>query len=304
MSTVDPIPPTPPAPPAPPAEPEPVRRISRSRTNRWILGISGGLAEYFGLHPAIYRVLFIALAFAGGTGIFLYLALALVMPDENAEESVLAETLRRHRHRPWLVIGLALLALLLLSALGEGPGDTVGALLLALAVGAAIFLWSRASRRDTRRQERIGRRSVAWRIGAVGAVVGVLAAVAGGAIAAVDAKGGIGERLERPRSAAELENDYRLGAGHLELDLSELELPPGETRVEARVGFGELEVILPRDVAVDVTGDVKWGEVDVLGRGEDGRDSREHFVDAGFFDADRRLVVDADVRGGELNVRR
>jgi predicted membrane protein len=74
--------------------------------------------------------------------------------------------------------------------------------------------------------------------------------------------------------------------------------------VEARVGFGELEIVLPRDVAVDVTGDVKWGEVDVLGRGEDGRDSREHFVDAGFFDADRRLVLDADVRGGELNVRR
>ena len=298
MSTVD------PAPPAPPAEPEPVRRISRSRSNRWLLGVSGGMAEYFGLHPAVYRVLFIALAFAGGTGIFLYLALALVMPDENAEESVLAETLRRHRHRPWLIIGLALLALLLLSVLGEGPGDVVGALLLALAVGAGIFLWSRASRRDTRRQERIGRRSVAWRMGTVAAVVAVIAALAGGAIAAVAAKGGLGERLERPRSAAELEDEYRLGAGHLELDLSELELPPGETRVEARVGFGELEIVLPPDVAVDVTGEVKWGEVDMLGRGEDGRDAREHFVDAGFDDADRRLVLDADVRGGELNVRR
>ena len=298
MSTVD------PTPPAPPAEPEPVRRISRSRSNRWLLGVSGGMAEYFGLHPAVYRVLFIALAFAGGTGIFLYLALALVMPDENAEESVLAETLRRHRHRPWLIIGLALLALLLLSVLGEGPGDVVGALLLALAVGAGIFLWSRASRRDTRRQERIGRRSVAWRMGTVAAVVAVIAALAGGAIAAVAAKGGLGERLERPRSAAELEDEYRLGAGHLELDLSELELPPGETRVEARVGFGELEIVLPPDVAVDVTGEVKWGEVDMLGRGEDGRDAREHFVDAGFDDADRRLVLDADVRGGELNVRR
>ena len=298
MSTVD------PTPPAPPAEPEPVRRISRSRSNRWILGVSGGMAEYFGLHPAVYRVLFIALAFAGGTGIFLYLALALVMPDENAEESVLAETLRRHRHRPWLIIGLALLALLLLSVLGDGPGGVVGALLLALAVGAGIFLWSRASRRDTRRQERIGRRSVAWRMGTVAAVVSVIAALAGGAIAAVAAKGGLGERLERPRSAAELEDEYRLGAGHLELDLSELELPPGETRVEARVGFGELEIVLPPDVAVDVTGEVKWGEVDMLGRGEDGRDAREHFVDAGFDDADRRLVLDADVRGGELNVRR
>jgi phage shock protein PspC (stress-responsive transcriptional regulator) len=298
MSTVD------PTPLAPPAEPEPVRRISRSRSNRWILGVSGGLAEYFGLHPAIYRVLFIALAFAGGTGIFLYVALALVMPDETAEESVLAETLRRHRNRPWLIIGLALLALLLLSALGDGPGDAVGALLLALAVGGGIFVWSRAARRDKRRQERIGRRSVSWRVGAVAGAVVVIAALAGGAIAAVDAKHGVGDRLERPRSAADLEDEYRLGAGHLELDLSELELPPGETRVDARIGFGELEIVLPRDVAVDVTGEAKWGEVDVLGRGEEGRDSREHFVDAGFYDADRRLVLDADVRGGELNVRR
>ena len=298
MSTVE------PTPPAPPPEPEPVRRIQRSRSNRWLLGVSGGLAEYFGLHPAIYRVLFVALAFAGGTGIFLYLALALVMPDENAEDSVLAETLRRHRNRPWLVIGLALLALLLLSTLGDGPGDQVGALLLVLVVGGGIFLWSRALRRDRRRAAARGRRSVAWRFGAVATVAAIIAVVAGGAIAAVHAKGGIGDRMERPRTTADLKDEYHLGAGELEVDLSELELPAGETRVEARVGFGELEVILPAGVPVDVTGEVKWGDAEVLGREEDGRDSRERIVDPGFEEAERRLVVDAHVRGGELHVRR
>jgi phage shock protein PspC (stress-responsive transcriptional regulator) len=289
---------------APPPEPEPVRRIQRSRRNRWILGVSGGLAEYFGLHPAIYRVLFVALAFAGGTGIFLYLALALVMPDEKAEDSALAEMLRRQRNRPWLVIGLALLALLLLSTFGEGPGDQVGALLLGLVVGGGLFLWSRASRRDTRRAAATGHRSVAWRVGTVAAVLTTIAVVAGGAVAAVEARGGIGERVERPRSASDLDDEYRLGAGHLELDLSRLELPAGETRVEARVGFGELEIVLPAGVAVDVTSEVEWGDADVLGREEDGRDSHERVVDPGFGDADRRLVVEAHVRGGELNVRR
>jgi phage shock protein PspC (stress-responsive transcriptional regulator) len=297
MTTTD---PTPPAPP----DPEPVRRLHRSRSNRWILGVSGGLAEYFGLHAAVYRVLFVALAFAGGAGIVLYAALALVMPDENAEESVLAEMLRRHRHRPWLVIGLALLALLLISSLSGGPGDQVGALILALVVGAGIFVWSRAARRDARRAQARGRRSVAWRLGAVAAVLALIAALAGGAVAAVDAKGGIGEHVERPRTAADLKDEYRLGAGHLELDLSDLELPAGETRVEADLGFGELDIVLPAGVAVDLTSEVEWGDARVLGRDEDGRDMRARVVDPAFDDADRRLVIDARVHGGELSVRR
>jgi hypothetical protein len=202
------------------------------------------------------------------------------------------------------VIGLALLALVLLSTLGEGPGDQVGAFLLLLVVGGAIFLWSRASRRDGRRAAATGHRSVAWRVGTLAAVVTVIAVLAGGAIAAVEAKGGIGERVERPRTAADLDNEYHLGAGQLELDLSRLELPDGETRVEASVGFGELDVVLPPGVAVDVTGKVQWGETDVLGRAEDGRHSRRRFVDPGFDEAEQRLVVDAHVRGGELSVRR
>ena len=297
MTTTD---PTPPAPPGP----ERVRRMQRSRSNRWILGVSGGLAEYFSLHPAVYRVLFVALAFAGGAGILLYVALALVMPDENADESVLAEMLRRHRHRPWLVIGLALLALLLISSLSSSPGDQIGALIVALIVAAGIFVWSRAARRDARRAEARGRRSVAWRVGAVATVVVLVAGLAGGAAAAVGAKGGLGERVEHPRTAADLKDEYRLGAGHLELDLSDLELPEGETRVEADLGFGELEIVLPPGVAVDVTSEVEWGDADVLGREEDGRDSHARVVDPGFDDAERRLVVDARVRGGELSVRR
>jgi phage shock protein PspC (stress-responsive transcriptional regulator) len=297
MTTTD---PTPPAPP----DPEPVRRMHRSRSNRWILGVAGGLAEYFGLHAAVYRVLFVALAFAGGAGIFLYVALALVMPDENAEESFLAEMLQRHRHRPWLVIGLALLALLLISSLSGGPGDQIGALVVALVVGAGIFVWSRARRRDARRAEARGRRSVAWRVGAVATVVALFVALAGGAVAAVGAKGGIGERAEHPRTAADLKDEYRLGAGHLELDLSDLELPAGETRVDADLGFGELDIVLPAGVAVDLTSEVEWGDARVLGRDEDGRDMRARVIDPGFNDAERRLVVDARVRGGELSIRR
>ena len=50
------------------------RRLRRSRSSRMVAGVCGGLAEYFGLHPAIYRVIFVALTIAGGTGLLLYAA--------------------------------------------------------------------------------------------------------------------------------------------------------------------------------------------------------------------------------------
>ena len=303
MSTIDRTPPAP-----PPAAADEPKKLRRSRSNRWLGGVAGGLAEYFGLHPAVYRVLFIALAFAGGTGILLYLAALLVMPDEGAEESILSEALRRHRDRPWLVIGLALLALLLVFTLFDGfdhAGDGIGLLILLLLVGGVAFIWSRAARRDRRRSAATGGRSIRWRVAAVAAIATLLAVpFAAAGIAISHAKGGLGDRVERPATVADLEDEYRLGAGELELDLHGLELPPGETHVKARLGFGELHVIVPADAAVRATGKVDWGEVSVLGLDGEGRDIGQTVSDERFDAAERRLVIDAHVRGGELEVRR
>ena len=65
----------------PAAEP---RRLTRSRENRWLGGVSAGLGEYFDLNPIVYRIAFVALALAGGTGILLYVAAWLVIPDAGA----------------------------------------------------------------------------------------------------------------------------------------------------------------------------------------------------------------------------
>jgi phage shock protein C len=56
------------------------RRLRRSRTNRWIGGVCGGLGEYFGVSPTLFRLLFVLLGLPGGPpGILLYLMLWLVM---------------------------------------------------------------------------------------------------------------------------------------------------------------------------------------------------------------------------------
>ena len=54
------------------------RRLQKGK-NRLLLGVAGGLAEYSNIDPVIIRAAFILLAFAGGTGIVLYLLLALLI---------------------------------------------------------------------------------------------------------------------------------------------------------------------------------------------------------------------------------
>src|SRR5213593_5054945 len=125
------------------------RRLRRSRSSRLVAGVCGGLAEYFGLHPAIYRVIFVALTIAGGTGLLLYAAAALVMPTEGSDESLATQALREHRDRPWLVIGIGLLALGGIFVL-SGPhvfwGAGGGIWALALVAGALIVLWEASDR--------------------------------------------------------------------------------------------------------------------------------------------------------------
>ena len=75
-------PPDPPAwqPPPPPPGPSVRAQLRRSRTDKMIGGVSGGLAEYSGIDALLWRVGFVALTLAGGTGILVYLLLWLLMP--------------------------------------------------------------------------------------------------------------------------------------------------------------------------------------------------------------------------------
>jgi phage shock protein C len=56
------------------------RKLYRSKTNRQLAGVCGGLAEYFNLDATLIRVLFVVLAVLGGSGVVLYLALWIIVP--------------------------------------------------------------------------------------------------------------------------------------------------------------------------------------------------------------------------------
>jgi len=58
------------------------KRLQRSRTEKMIGGVCGGLAVYFNVDPTLVRILWVAMTLIVGVGILLYLILWVVMPLE------------------------------------------------------------------------------------------------------------------------------------------------------------------------------------------------------------------------------
>jgi len=58
------------------------RKLYRSKTDRKLAGVCGGLAQYFNVDATLIRVLFVVLAVLGGSGLVLYLALWIIVPNQ------------------------------------------------------------------------------------------------------------------------------------------------------------------------------------------------------------------------------
>ena len=64
-----------------------MEKLQRSKKDRIIAGVCGGLAKYFGVDPTLIRLIFIVGVFLKGITVLIYLVLAIIMPEEGAEES-------------------------------------------------------------------------------------------------------------------------------------------------------------------------------------------------------------------------
>ena len=61
-----------------------MNRLRRSRSDRWLGGVCGGLAQVLGLAPWLWRLMFVLLALCAGTGFMAYLLLWIFVPEESA----------------------------------------------------------------------------------------------------------------------------------------------------------------------------------------------------------------------------
>jgi phage shock protein PspC (stress-responsive transcriptional regulator) len=138
MNTTDASSPPPPSLDAPPG---PARRLTRSTEDKVLTGLSGGLGRYFGVDPVIFRIAFVVLALAGGSGVLLYLLGWLMIPDDEGRGPGLERLASDRMGKLLLAVAAGIGILMLFNGDGPGWGNFPVALAL-IGVGVAI-LWSR-----------------------------------------------------------------------------------------------------------------------------------------------------------------
>jgi len=63
-----------------------LRRLTKSKTDEWLGGVCGGLGEHTPLPSWVWRLVFLLLLFCYGTGVLLYIALWICLPEPVQEE--------------------------------------------------------------------------------------------------------------------------------------------------------------------------------------------------------------------------
>ncbi|MBI3972389.1 MAG: PspC domain-containing protein [Chloroflexi bacterium] len=127
-------------------EPVTPKRLYRSRQDRMLGGVAGGLGQYFNVDPVLIRLAFVLFTLAGA-GVLAYVILWIVVPERPAgePEPVVTGTLNTERGRQ--VAGYVLLALgIMVLAANLGWFDSwywKGLWPLALVIVGIFLLWER-----------------------------------------------------------------------------------------------------------------------------------------------------------------
>ncbi|MGA8256412.1 MAG: PspC domain-containing protein [Nocardioides sp.] len=323
------------SPPEAPVEPEPrvsrdeirdLGRLRRTRHDRKVAGVAGGLARHFDIDPIIPRVALVVLVFFGGAGLLIYGVCWLIVPSEDNDEATVRLD-ERSRTVALVIVGI----LSALALLGDSLGgwDFPWPLVIIGAIVLGVMAFRHRNDRTTSQvpppgteaapvfeapapQQRRGGPVLFWYVllliaigcGVLGmielagadiadgaypalalATCGVMLTVgafwgrAGGIIALglVSALATAGATVmhdvetghidARPVTASAVEDEYTLGMGEIELDLTriaDLDNLDGRT-IEIDLGLGRIAVIVPQGIDVRVEGGLDIGHREVFG---------------------------------------
>lgn len=275
----------------------PRRPLLRSRDDRMLWGVAGGLADHLGFNATLVRVAFVVITLFGGAGLLAYLVLAVALPEDDGTGQPVDESVWARLGKVVLVCILVAIALVLaagiaavsawITATGHGTVVAVAVIALGFALVAAAFAT------DVRR-----------RLTPPLVVLALVLGIPAGAVAAADIKfdNSVGQRTYTPTVAADLPADgYKLGSGQLVVDLRQLPWAPGQTiAASAHLGIGQMIVSVPSSVCVVGHTTAKAGDLVVAGDVSNGVDPE---VDQGTPTSKApRLDLDADIQLGQLIV--
>lgn len=63
------------------------KRLYRSRKNKILAGVCGGIGDYLNIDPVIVRLIWVATFFAGGAGLLLYIVAMIIIPVQPSQET-------------------------------------------------------------------------------------------------------------------------------------------------------------------------------------------------------------------------
>ena len=127
-----------PPPPPPPTGP----RLTRSSDDKVLSGLCGGLGRHFGVDPVVFRIAFVVLSLAGGSGLLLYLAGWALVPDDRTGASAFHHLGRGRSEQVVAAVVAGVGIVVLFDAVFDerDGGMPVGIVLVALGL---LALWSR-----------------------------------------------------------------------------------------------------------------------------------------------------------------
>ena len=96
--------------------------------------------------------------------------------------------------------------------------------------------------------------------------------------------------------------NFSHGFGNLLLDLTRATIPDGQNSIRASHGFGDLKIIVPRDLAVRVQASAGMGAVRVFGERSDGFAPHIDFASDDYKTATRKIDIEASVGMGDVKV--
>jgi phage shock protein PspC (stress-responsive transcriptional regulator) len=119
---------------------------------------------------------------------------------------------------------------------------------------------------------------------------------------------GFGDLRVAPTTVAQLQADYRRGAGDMTLDLRGLDLSgSGDVRTSVEVGAGDAKVLLPANADVTFTGEAGLGDVRFDGQTDGGPGAKLAVADdlgADGVRSGRLLTIDVHAGAGDVEVHR